>query len=86
MLAHTSADVILSERSESRDPFDSAFGLAQDKRVEIQQIPTQPMDPSARSRCSLGRDDRVVPHLARGMTSVDWRAMNLWSAGGAADI
>jgi hypothetical protein len=51
--------VIPREQSESRDPFDSAFGLAQDKPAGIQQTNAQPMDPSARSRCSLGRDDRA---------------------------
>ena len=51
--------VIPREQSESRDPFDSAFGLAQDKPAGIQQTNAQPMDPSTRSRRSLGRDDRA---------------------------
>jgi len=62
------------ERGDSRDLW------------EIQQTHTQPIDASARSRCSLGRDDKVAaPSRALGMTSLDWRAMNLWSAGDATD-
>ena len=52
-------DVIPSERSESRDPFDSAFGLAQDKPVGSFVLQSNPglTDPSARALRTLGRDD-----------------------------
>jgi hypothetical protein len=56
----------------------------------IQQTPTQPMDPSARSRCSLGRDDRAgAPSLARndvgglaGDEPVERRRRDRWIAWG----
>ncbi len=52
--------VIPSERSEPRDLFDLAFGLAQDKLVRTEPAPfcPGPIDPSARSLRSLGRDDK----------------------------
>ena len=53
--------VIPSEERESRDPFDSAFGLAQDKpmRPESARFYQDPMDPSARAKQALGRDDNA---------------------------
>jgi len=61
--------VIPSERSEPRDPFDSAFDLAQDKPVgsESARFCLDSIAPSARAQWALGRDDKtgtgfIPPH------------------------